>query len=166
MSAYGFRDVSGASLETAIRPRRTVRVMFINDTARNGGPGRSLETILKFLDPDVVHRVVVLPRAGPVADLLTRSGAADEIRLEPGLVENPIEPWGRAMERRDFDASLSLKGVRVVGNVIKTGQAAYRLSSLVRRGRFDLIYCNGTNADFVGGSLARLTGVSALWHVR
>ena len=148
--------------EAAGRPH--ARVLFINDTARNGGPGRSLHSILKFLDPAVVHRAVVVPRAGAVADLL--SGVVDELYLEPNLVENPIEPWARPMERRDFDAPAPVKVARLAGNVVKAGRAIERLASLVRRGRFDLIYCNGTNADFAGGALAGITGVPALWHVR
>jgi glycosyltransferase involved in cell wall biosynthesis len=143
-----------------------VRVLFINDTARNGGPGRSLHSILRFVDPAVVHRAVVLPRDGAIAELLTRDGVADELMFEPDLVENPMEPWDRAMERRDFDAPALLKAVRIAGNVIKVGRGLARLARRVRRGRYQLIYCNGTNADFAGGALARLTGVPALWHVR
>lgn len=145
---------------------RPIRVLFINDTARNGGPGRSLHSILKFLDPSVVHRAVVLPRPGAVADLLAREAVVDELLYEPNLVENPIEPWGRAMERSDFDASPVLKAGRLAGNVVKATGAVARLSWLARRGRFDLLYCNGTNADFAGGALAGLTGIPALWHVR
>jgi len=143
-----------------------VRVLFINDTARNGGPGRSLHSILKFLDPAAVHRAVVLPREGAIADLLSRDAVADELLFEPNLVENPIEPWNRAMERTDFDAPAALKGARLAGNVVKATRAVARLARLVRRGQFDLVYCNGTNADFAGGALAGLTGVPALWHVR
>ncbi len=146
--------------------QRKVRVLFINDTARNGGPGRSLHSILKFLDPRVVHRAVVLPRAGAIADLLTNDGVVDELRFEPSLVENPIEPWGRPMQRRDFDAPVARKALRFAGNVVKASRAVVRLASLIRRERFDLIYCNGTNANFAGAALARLTGVPALWHVR
>src|ERR1700689_4223785 len=91
---------------------RKVRVVFINDTARNGGPGRSLESILRFLDPNVVHRAVVLPRSGAVSDLLTAAGVTDEIHLEPNFVENPIEPWGRSIERGDLDAPWLLKAPR------------------------------------------------------
>ncbi len=156
----------GAESSSAIVPRRKVRVLFINDTARNGGPGRSLHTILKFLDPAVVHRAVVLPRPGPIAELLSGDGVLDELRFEPGLVENPIEPWTRPMARRDFGARLPVKAARLVGNAARVGVALARLSSLLERGRFDLIYCNGTNADFAGGALARLAGVPALWHVR
>jgi glycosyltransferase involved in cell wall biosynthesis len=149
-----------------MRPSRKVRVVFINDTARNGGPGRSLESILKFLDPDVVHRAVVLPREGAVADLLAGSHVTDRLRFEPNLVENPIEPWGRAIERHDFEVGLSLKALRGMGNVVKAVGAVARLRSLVRRERYDLLYCNGTSADFAGAVVARLTGVPALWHVR
>ena len=84
-----------------------VRVLFINDTARNGGPGRSLHSILRFLDPAVVHRAVVLPRPGVIGDMLMEGRVTDELVYEPSIVENPIEPWDRAMERRDFDAPKS-----------------------------------------------------------
>src|SRR5580700_4544645 len=88
----------GATDEAA----RPVRVLFINDTARNGGPGRSLHSILKFVDPRAVHRAVVLPRPGVVSDLLIQDAVADELHYEPDLVENPIEPWDRPMRRSDF----------------------------------------------------------------
>ena len=143
-----------------------MRVLFINDTARNGGPGRSLHSILRFLDPAVVHRAVVLPRHGEIAELLARDGVADELILEPDLVENPIEPWDRPMERRDFEVSGALKAARFAGNVVKSTRGMARMASRVRRGGYQLVYCNGTNADFAGGALARLTGVPALWHVR
>jgi glycosyltransferase involved in cell wall biosynthesis len=149
-----------------MRSRRQVRVLFINDTARNGGPGRSLHSILKFLDARAVHRCVVLPRAGAIADLMSADGVADEVIFEPGLVENPIEPWGRPMQRRDYDAARGLRYARALGNAGRVAGALARLARLVRRGRFDLVYCNGTNADFVGGALSALTGVPALWHVR
>jgi len=146
--------------------RRAVRVLFINDTARNGGPGRSLHAILKFVDPQVVHRAVVLPRPGVVSELLQRDAVADELYFEPNLVENPIEPWGRAMRRSDFDAPPWLKAARLGGNVIKWARGLARLAALLRRGGFDLVYCNGTNADFAGAALAAYTGIPALWHVR
>src|SRR6185436_4957344 len=59
----------GPELEPRVEPRRKVRVLFINDTARNGGPGRSLFYILRFLEPSIVHRAVVLPRPGVISEL-------------------------------------------------------------------------------------------------
>jgi glycosyltransferase involved in cell wall biosynthesis len=146
--------------------RRKVRVLFVNDTARNGGPGRSLFYILKFLDPTVVHRAVLLPRAGVISELYQRGAVVDELYFEPNLVENPIEPWNRPMERADFDAPLPTKAVRLAGNVAKATFGLGRMTRLLARGEFDLIYCNGTNADFAGAALARTSGVPALWHVR
>jgi glycosyltransferase involved in cell wall biosynthesis len=170
MTAPSFADSPPADSPSAGHPHRlpvrAVRVLFINDTARNGGPGRSLHSILKFLDPRVAYRAVVLPREGAIAELLRRDGVADELIFEPNLVENPIEPWARPMERRDFDASVPIKALRLAGNVVKATRAMARLASLTRTGRFDLVYCNGTNADFAGGLLARLTGVPVVWHVR
>ena len=149
-------------------PMAKLRVLFLNDTSRNGGPGRSLYYILKFLDPAVVHRAVVLPRTGVLSELYEGSAerVADELFFEDTLVENPVEPWSRAMERTDFDANPLLKGVRLVGNVGRGARAIRRLAGLMRRGRYDLLYCNGTNADFFGGAVARLSGAPALWHVR
>jgi glycosyltransferase involved in cell wall biosynthesis len=159
-------DLTAARAPVDVRARRKVRVLFINDTARNGGPGRSLYYILKFLDTDVIHRAVVLPRAGVISELYESEKVTDELFFEHHLVENPIEPFSRSMEREDFEASLAMKGLRLLGNVYKGGSAMARLTRLIQRGRYDLIYCNGTNADFAGGGLAFTSGVPALWHVR
>ncbi len=146
--------------------RDRIRVLFLNDTARNGGPGRSLFSILKFIDPDVIHRIVVLPRPGVISEMLEAGGVFEELFFEPLLVENPVEPWSRAMERRDYDAPLPLRGIRLVGNVGRAGAGLLRLRRTVQRTRSDLIYCNGTNANFAGGAVAKMTHVPALWHVR
>lgn len=150
----------------AVEPRRPVRVLFINDTARNGGPGRSLYYILKFLDTSRVHRTVVLPREGVISELYAREQVADELHFERTLVENPFEPWTRAMVRDDFDASRAVKTLRLVGNVGRGAVALARLRALAISGRYDLIYCNGTNACFAGGAIAATSKVPALWHVR
>lgn len=170
--SVGFSEAETASREhdpsdvVAIRPRRKVRVLFINDTARNGGPGRSLFYILRFLDPAAVHRAVVLPRPGVISELYEARGVTEELLFEHDLVENPIEPWDRPMVREDFDAPLPLQALRGAANVVRAGKALSRLTKLLRRGAYDLVYCNGTNADFAGGILARTSGVPVLWHVR
>ena len=41
-----------------------LRVLFINDTSRNGGPGKTLLDIVKFLDPARIHRSVLLSPLG------------------------------------------------------------------------------------------------------
>lgn len=144
---------------------RQLRVLFINDTSRNGGPGRTLLDILKFLNPARVHRTVLIPREDVVSRRLVDAGAMETIFFERGLIENLFEPLSRPMERRDFDAPLPLRSCRAIGNVLRGALGLFRLVRRVRRGGFDLVFCNGTSANFIGGILAVVTGVPALWHV-
>jgi glycosyltransferase involved in cell wall biosynthesis len=161
-----------------------IKVLFINDTARNGGPGRSLYSILKFIDPAVMFRVVLLPRKGIINALLTGEasgvgakapldekvsesrGVVDEILFERHFIENPYEPLSRPIERADFSAPAWRRMGRLAVNIARGTFALCRLALLVRRRQFDLIYCNGTTAAFAGGLLAAITHVPALWHVR
>lgn len=143
-----------------------LRVLFLNDTARNGGPGRSLHSILSFLDPAEVHRIVLLPREDVIAALLRDSRCVEEIVVDPDLIENPFQPRDRPIERDDLDASWRLRAPRLALNVARLGRLAVTLPRLLRDRRVDVIYCNGTTADFVGGTLAVLTGIPAVWHAR
>ena len=142
-----------------------VRALFLNDTSRNGGPGRTLFYILKFVDPGLIHRTVVLPRAGVVSELLLEGEVVDTLHFVPNLIENVIEPWNRAMDREDFDASLPLRAARATGNVARGTAAFFELAQLVKRERVQVIFCNGTTANFAGGGLAALTGIPVIWHV-
>jgi glycosyltransferase involved in cell wall biosynthesis len=143
---------------------RPLRVLFINDTSRNGGPGRTLYYILKFADASRMHKTVLLPRPGVVSELLSENGIADELLFESDLVENIMEPWDRAIEREDFEVAPPKKLLRAAGNVFRGGRGFFRLAKLVREGRYDAIFCNGTTACFAGGGLSAMTGVPSLWH--
>jgi glycosyltransferase involved in cell wall biosynthesis len=146
-------------------PSAPVRALFVNDTSRNGGPGRTLHGILRYLDPAAVFRSVVVPRPGVVSELLLGGNVADELRFEPLLVENPVAPFGRAMVRGDYDAPLALRALRAVGNVGRGAACVLRLAERVRRERFDVVFCNGTTANFFGGLVGALTSVPVVWHV-
>ena len=142
-----------------------IRALFVNDTARNGGPGRTLYCVLKYLDPSDVFRSVVVPRPGVVSELLEGGRVVEELRYDPLLVENPIAPWSREMVRGDYDAPVPLRAIRTVGNVALGTACVLRLAERVRRERFDVLFCNGTTANFFGGLVAAITGVPTLWHV-
>jgi glycosyltransferase involved in cell wall biosynthesis len=159
------RDSSrSASVHETVQTRR-LRVLFINDTSRNGGPGRTILYILKFLDSARVQRTVLIPREGIVSRRLADNRVAEALFFEPGLVENIYEPLSHPMERKDFDAPLVLKILRAAGNVVRAAAGFLRLRHRVRKERYDLIFCNGTSAGFLGGALAASTGVPAIWHV-
>jgi glycosyltransferase involved in cell wall biosynthesis len=149
----------------AAPPARRLRVLFINDTSRNGGPGRTILYILKFLDPARIHRTLLLPREGIVSRRILDNAAAETVFFEPGLIENPYEPLSRPIEREDFDAPLPLKLARAAGNMGRAAAGFVRLLRRIRKESFDLIFCNGTAAGFLGGALAAASGVPAIWHV-
>jgi glycosyltransferase involved in cell wall biosynthesis len=146
-------------------PTSRLRVLFINDTSRNGGPGKTLLDIVKFLDPVRIHRSVLLPRPGMVSERMLQSGAVDDLFFEGGLIENIFEPWTRGIERRDLAAPWPLKILRAVGNVLRAAWGLLRLTLRVRREKYDAIFCNGTMANFTGGLLAAFTGTPTIWHV-
>lgn len=141
-----------------------VRALFLNDTSRNGGPGRTLFYILKFLEPARIHRTVIVPRAGVVSELLLGGKVVDDLHFLPNLVENVIEPWNRPMDRADFSAPLATRALRAVGNVARGTSAVFELISLVKRSRAEVVFCNGTTANFAGGAIARMTDVPVVWH--
>ncbi|MDE2133798.1 MAG: glycosyltransferase [Alphaproteobacteria bacterium] len=163
MSVIADSSPSASVLDAA--PAKRLRVLFINDTSRNGGPGRTILYVLKFLDPARIHRTVLIPREGIVSRRLVEAKVAESLFFEPGLIENLYEPLSRPIERDDFDAPLPLKMFRAAGNVIRGATGILRLMRCVRKERFDLVFCNGTSASFVGGAIAAVTGTPAIWHV-
>lgn len=159
-------DVLDRAEPTALQPSSApLRVLFINDTSRNGGPGRTILYITKFLDPARIHRTILIPREGIVSKRLIANKAAEVVFHEPGLIEHPFEPLSRNIERQDFDAPLPLKIARTLGNIGRATTGFVRLVRRIKREKYDLIFCNGTSAGFLGGALAAVTGVPALWHV-
>jgi glycosyltransferase involved in cell wall biosynthesis len=156
-------DDSTAQLKST--GEKPLRVLFINDTSRNGGPGKTLLDIVKFLDPARIHRTVLVPRPGIVSERLLAAGAADALVFEPGLIEHIFAPPTRTVKRGDLAAPWPLKLLRACGNVMLAAAAVIRLSRWIRRERFDAIFCNGTMANIAGGLLAARTGTPTLWHV-
>jgi glycosyltransferase involved in cell wall biosynthesis len=146
-------------------PIRRLHVLFVNDTSRNGGPGHTILNILKFLDPARVRRTVLIPREGIVSRRLVDERVTESLFLEPAMIENIYEPWSRAIDRKDFCAPRTLRILRAAANIVRATAGFARLLRRLRRERFDLVFCNGTSASFVGGAIAAFTGIPAIWHV-
>ncbi len=157
-------EVLNAAAPTTTNTRR-LKVLFINDTSRNGGPGRTILYITKFLDPARIERTIMLPRDGIVARRLIDNHCAETLFFEPGLIEHPFEPLSRTIEREDFSAPLALKAARTLGNIGRAMAGFVRLMRRIKREKYDLIFCNGTSAGFLGGALAAATKTPAIWHV-
>jgi glycosyltransferase involved in cell wall biosynthesis len=162
-----------------------VHALFLNDTSRNGGPGRTLFSILRHVNrqarpltqktfavdaydaprAQAIERTVILPREGVVADLLRSEPCFETLVFESGILENPFEPRQRPMQREDFAAPSWKKALRLLGNGQKGIHGVLRMANLVRRKKVEAIFCNGTSACFLGAILGILTGVPVAWHV-
>ena len=141
------------------------RVLIFNDTPRNGGPGKVLLHFLRYADKSRLFVGVHLMRPDVLSDIYADEEVADELSFDANLIENPIQPVRRPMERRDFDAPIWMKALRALINIprifLGTGALAWRM----RKSKYDLLYCNGLYAVLVGGLLARLANVPVLWHL-
>ena len=52
------------------------KVLFINHSVRDGGPGRSLFYILKYLDKDKIDPYVLIPKDDLFSDMLKKEALA------------------------------------------------------------------------------------------
>ncbi len=147
-----------------IKPLRA-RILIFNDTPRNGGPGKVLLHFLRYANRAHLYVGVHLMRPDVLSEIYLDEGVADEVSFDANLIENPIQPYGRPMERRDFDAPLWRKTYRIITNVPRAFFGLAALAKLMRKGGYDLLYCNGLYAVIVGGLLARFAGIPVLWHL-
>ena len=141
------------------------RVLIFNDTPRNGGPGKVLLHFLRYADKRRLSFDIHLMRPDVLSNIYEDEAVADNISFDANLIENPIQPLGRPMERKDFDAPIWLKTIRALINVPRIFLGVGALAWRMRKGKYDLLYCNGLYAVLIGGLLAKLAGVPVLWHL-
>ncbi len=147
------------------------KVLFINHSVRDGGPGRSLYYILKYIDKTKVGPYVLVPKHDVFSDLLRDVGLADNIIIERRFPENILRP------RFEVDKQLTEKdGSRLYQGILKVTSVTlnvFDLISLIATSPFsktfrdtDIIYCNGTLAKIAGSLIGLLSRRNVIWHVR
>lgn len=141
------------------------RVLIFNDTPRNGGPGKVLLHFLRYADKRRLSFDIHLMRPDVLSKIYEDEAVAENISFDVNLIENPIQPLRRPMERREFDAPIWLKAMRALINVPRIFLGVGALALRMRRGKYNLLYCNGLYAVLIGGLLARFAGVPVLWHL-
>lgn len=147
------------------------KVLFINHSVRDGGPGRSLYYILKHIDKTKVSPRVLVPKHGVFSDLLRDVGLADSIIIERRFPENIMRP------RFEVDKQLSdMNGSGLYPGILKVTSIALNvldLISLILTSPFsdtfrdaEIIYCNGTLAKIAGSLIGLVSRRRVIWHVR
>jgi glycosyltransferase involved in cell wall biosynthesis len=147
------------------------KVLFINHSVRDGGPGRSLHYILKYTDKTKVQPYVLVPKHDVFSDLLRNVGLADNIIIDSRFPENILRPrFEEAKQSREKDGSRLYHGIL---KVISVTLNVFDLLSLIVTSPFsktfrdaDLIYCNGTLAKITGSFIGLFNRCHVVWHVR
>ncbi len=151
------------------------RVLFINHSVRDGGPGRSLFYILKHLDRKVIRPFVLIPRDDIFSDRLREEGIYRDVivddRFPDGLFRPQFErvvPSGlcRSSGALGEISTALLKTFYAVVNIVRIAALVFTFKRVIREHKIDLIHCNGTIAKITGAFIGAIHGCPVVWHVR
>ena len=146
---------------------KKTNVLFINHSVRDGGPGKSLFYILKYVDRRKINPFVLVPRHDLFSESLRAEGIFENVIADSRFPENIQKsgtgpgsgpPGGRfARAARIFS---------VLSNIARMIRLVLGSSAVVKANSIDVIYCNGTLAKIVGAFMGKKNRRPVVWHVR
>lgn len=144
------------------------RVLFINHSIRDGGPGKSLFYILKYLDRTKVDPYVLIPKDEVFSERLKSEGIYENIILDKRFPENLKRPRLGLSFQKDNPGFLDsmLKFISVLLNILDMLSLIITSPLWLRKHKIDVVYCNGTQAKVVGALIGLVTLSPVIWHVR
>ncbi len=148
------------------------RVLFINHSIRDGGPGKSLFYILKFLDRTKLTPYVLIPKDDVFSDWLRAQGIYENVITDKRFPENLKRPRFQTVNGGGDDGEFSyyynkwLHLLSVLLNILDLFSLVITSPFLIRRKKIDVIYCNGTQAKIVGALMGLINRCPVIWHVR
>ena len=146
------------------------RVLFINHSIRDGGPGKSLFYILKYLDRTQITPYVLIPKDEVFSERLKAEGIYENIILDKRFPENLKRPrLGIAFQKENQEASsldILLNFVSVLLNIFDMLSLIVTSPFWLKKHKIDVIYCNGTQAKVVGALMGLVNWSPVIWHVR
>jgi glycosyltransferase involved in cell wall biosynthesis len=147
------------------------RVLFINHSIRDGGPGKSLFYILKYLDRSQITPYVLIPKDEVFSERLKAEGIYENIILDKRFPENLKRPrLGLAFQKEGNNKTgyldTLMKFLSVLLNIIDMLSLIITSPFWLRKNKIDVIYCNGTQAKVVGALIGLVNWCPVIWHVR
>ena len=147
------------------------RVLFINHSIRDGGPGKSLFYILKYLDRSQIIPYVLIPKDEVFSERLKAEGIYENIILDKRFPENLKRPrLGIAFQKEGNNQTgyldTLMKFLSVLLNIIDMLSLIVTSPFWLRKSKIDVIYCNGTQAKVVGALIGFVNWCPVIWHVR
>ncbi len=147
-------------------------VLFINHSIRDGGPGKSLFYILKYLDRTKITPYVLIPKDEVFSERLKAEGIYENIILDKRFPENLKRPrFGKSFLQEGGSGTTAyynglLKFLSVLLNILDMLSLIVTSPLLLRRNNIKVIYCNGTQAKVVGALIGLINWCPVIWHVR
>ena len=148
-AASATREVYREAIER--RPRRRIRVVYLDHTARLSGGEIALLNLLPALHDIDAH--VILAEEGPLVRRLEERGISVEVL--------PL-----AEAARDFGREMIRPGKTPLRSLMETATYSVRLARRLRRLRPDIVHTFSLKAALYGGAAGRLAGVPVVWHVQ
>ncbi len=147
------------------------RVLFINHSVRDGGPGRSLFYILKHLDRRAVRPFVLIPRDDIFSERLKEESIYRDVIVDSRFPDGLLRPCLRGIlpepkKNSGFLLTALLKIVYASVNIARIAALIFTFGKVLREHNLDLIHCNGTIAKITGAFIGLFHGRPVVWHVR
>ena len=125
-----------------------MKVLFVHNSSDIYGASRSLLRLCQRLAARSVEPVVLLPQDGPLAELLRRAGIRVLIFAALRVITRPV-----------------LRSWRIVPWLAGFLPSAWRMATLIRRERADIVHTN-TGVIVSSGLAAKLARRPHVWHIR
>lgn len=148
------------------------RVLFINHSIRDGGPGKSLFYILKYLNRSEIAPYVLIPKDEVFSERLKKEGIYENIILDKRFPENLKRPrLGITFQKEIEDGKSSymdtfFKFISILLNIVDMLSLILTSPFWLKKNKIDVIYCNGTQAKVVGALIGLVNWSPVIWHVR
>ncbi|MXZ13299.1 MAG: glycosyltransferase family 4 protein [Candidatus Dadabacteria bacterium] len=142
---------------------KKTNVLFINHSVRDGGPGRSLLYILKYIDREKINPFVLVPKHDIFSESLKSEGIFENVIVDPRFPENIQKSTMVADTTR---APGVLRVFSIIANIVNMLRLLCGSPKIIRENGIDIIYCNGTLAKIVGTLIGRKNKKPVIWHVR
>ncbi len=146
-------------------------ILFINHSVRDGGPGRSLFYILKYLNRKKVKPYILIPKDDIFSDNLKDEAIYENIIIDSRFPENIFVPrfgmeiYNNKADSLDFGTKLKKLFAAII-NIIELVILILTSGKIIKENNIDIVYCNGTVAKVVGTFIGKFNNKPVIWHVR
>ena len=146
-------------------------VLFINHSVRDGGPGKSLFYILKYLDRERINPYVLIPKDDVFSENLKSSNMYENIIVDNRFPENFFRPLFNAgfiyrLSEKNILFRKLIKFIYAICNIVLMTHLVITSGRIIKSNKIKVIYCNGTIPKVVGALMGYFNNCDVIWHVR